>query len=940
MRLSWNEIRARAAGFAREWQDAGRERSQTHLFYRDFFAVFGVSVRRVASFEEPVKRLGEKRGFIDLFWKGMLLVEQKSAGRDLGKAKAQALDYFPGLEDAELPRYLLLSDFQTFELHDLEEGDEIAFALAELPQHVERFGFILGVQRRDFRDQDPVNIEASELMGRLYDALAAEGHEGPDLEQILVRIVFCLFADDTGIFEPRDSFLDYVEQRTSADGSDVGEKLHHLFQVLNTRRSNRPRNLDADLARFPYIDGDLFRDQVAVPSFDAAMRKCLLEACRFDWAGISPAIFGALFQSVMDREQRRAVGAHYTTEKNILKVIEPLFLDELRADFEKIMARSLSRRKSELRRFHERLGELRILDPACGCGNFLIISYRELRALEIEVIRGLLTLSGSEEQRALDAAGLSRIDVDQFYGIEIGVFAARIAETALWMMDHLMNNRLSLEFGETYTRVPLRKASRIVQGDALEMDWAELLPPEKCSYVLGNPPFVGAKHQSAQQRAQVRRIADLGGSGGTLDYVAAWFVKAAAYVGHGSGPMGFVATNSISQGEQVGQLWPVLFKRYQMAVAFAHRTFGWGSDARGKAHVHVVVVGLEKTAERPRSRRLFSYARVDGESHESRHKALSAYLLGADALRDPRIVVREESRPLNGMPPLIIGSKPIDGGHYIFTGEERDAFLKDEPGAEPFLRPFLGSREFLNGGERWILALQEAPPEVSRRLPKVRERVAAVRAYRQRSISESTRELARMPTQYHVNVVPTEAYLAIPETSSGRRDYVPIAWLAPPVVPSNALKVLRDATLGDFALLTSAMHMSWLRHIGGRLKSDYRYSVGLVYNTFPLPPGERRSLGSLEPLAKAVLAARADHAGASLSDLYDAEFMPTALRRAHQRLDRAVDRLYRPAPFASNRERAEHLLGCYERLMAPLAGKGSQRRKNRSMPKRAEGSPQ
>ena len=939
MRLSWNEIRARAAGFAREWQDAGRERSQTHLFYRDFFAVFGVSVRRVASFEEPVKRLGEKRGFIDLFWKGMLLVEQKSAGRDVGKAKAQALDYFPGLEEAELPRYLLLSDFQAFELHDLEAGDEIAFALADLPQHVERFGFILGVQRRDFRDQDPVNIEASELMGRLHDALAAEGHEGPDLEQILVRIVFCLFADDTGIFEPRDSFLDYVEQRTSVDGSDVGEKIHHLFQVLNTPRSRRPRNLDADLARFPYIDGDLFRDQVAVPGFDAAMRKCLLEACRFDWSGISPAIFGALFQSVMDREQRRAVGAHYTTEKNILKVIEPLFLDELRADFEKTMARSPSRRKSELRRFHERLGELRILDPACGCGNFLIIAYRELRALEIEVIRELRTASGSEEQRALDAAGLSRIDVDQFYGIEIGVFAARIAETALWMMDHLMNNRLSLEFGETYTRIPLRKASRIVQGDALEMDWAEVLPPEKCSYVLGNPPFVGAKHQSAQQREQVRRIADLGGSGGTLDYVAAWFVKAAAYVGRGSGPVGFVATNSISQGEQVGQLWPILFERHQMAVAFAHRTFGWGSDARGKAHVHVVIVGLERNSGQSRSRRLFSYANVDGESHESRHKALSAYLFGADGLRDPRIVVREESRPLNGMPPLIIGSKPIDGGHYIFAGEQRDAFLKDEPGAEPFLRPFLGSWEFLNGGERWILALQEAAPEVLRRLPKVRERVAAVRAYRERSTSASTRALARTPTQYHVNVVPTEAYLAIPETSSGRRDYVPIAWLAPPVVPSNALKVLRNATLGDFALLTSAMHMSWLRHIGGRLKSDYRYSVGLVYNTFPLPPSGRQALVGLESLAKAVLAARAEHAGASLSDLYDAEFTPPALRRAHQRLDRAVDRLYRPAAFASNRERAEHLLGRYEQRMAPLAGKEDRRRKNRATPNRTGGSP-
>ena len=927
MRLSWNEIRARAAGFAQEWQDAGRERSQTHLFYRDFFAVFGVSVRRVASFEEPVKRLGDRRGFIDLFWKGMLLVEQKSAGRDLRKAKAQALDYFPGLEEKELPRYLLLSDFQTFELYDLEEGDEIAFALAELPQHVERFGFILGVQRREFRDQDPVNIEASELMGMLYDALAASGHEGPDLEQILVRIVFCLFADDTGIFEPRDSFLDYLEQRTSEDGSDVGEKVHHLFQVLNTPGSRRPTSLDVDLARFPYIDGELFREQVSVPSFDAAMRKCLLEACRFDWSGISPAIFGALFQSVMDRDQRRALGAHYTTEKNILKVIEPLFLDELRAEFKRIMARSVSRRRTELRRFHERLGELRILDPACGCGNFLIIAYRELRELEIEVIRELRTASGSEEQRALDAAGLSRIDVDQFYGIEIGVFAARIAETALWMMDHLMNNRLSLEFGETYTRIPLRKASRIVQGDALEMDWADVLSPKKCSYVLGNPPFVGAKYQSVQQREQVRRIAALGGSGGTLDYVAAWFVKAAAFVGRGTGRIGFVATNSISQGEQVGQLWPVLFKRYRMAVAFAHRTFAWGSDARGKAHVHVVVVGLEKVDAKPGRRRLFTYAQIDGEPHESQHKALSAYLLGADSLQNPRIVVREEAHPQNGMPPLVIGSKPIDGGHYIFTIEERDAFVQEEPGAEPFLRPFLGSREFLNGGDRWILALQEAPPEVLRRLPKVRERVAAVRAYRERSISESTRDLARTPTQYHVNVVPTEGYLAIPETSSGRRDYVPIGWLEPPVVPSNAIKVLRNATLGDFALLTSAMHMSWLSHIGGRLKSDYRYSVGLVYNTFPLPRGGRRSLVGLESLAKAVLAARADHAGASLSDLYDAEFTPPALRKAHQRLDRAVDRLYRRTPFASNRERAEYLLGRYERLMAPLAGKENQARK-------------
>ena len=623
MRLSWNEVRLRAATFAKDWAGEGYEKGQTQLFYRDFFDVFGVPVRRVASFEEPVKNLGDKRGFIDLFWKGVLLVEQKSAGRDLKKAKTQALDYFPGLRDSDLPRYILLSDFHTFELYDLEEGDEITFALADLPDHVEKFGFVIGVQRRAFKDQDPVNIEASELVGKLHDALEEAGYTGHDLEQFLVRIVFCLFADDTGLFEPRDIFLDLLEIRTREDGSDLGGWLAQLFQVLNTPEDKRPKILDSDLDRFPYVNGDLFRDPLLIPSFDAKMRKRLIEACHFDWSGISPAIFGSLFQSVMDKIERRAQGAHYTTEKNILKVIEPLFLDDLRADFERLKSRRDSRRRPELLKFQEKLGLLRFFDPACGCGNFLIIAYRELRALEIEVMKEVYTTG------QLDALAetLSVINVDQFYGIEISEFPARIAETALWMMDHIMNNRLSLEFGQTYVRIPLTKSPHIVHSDALETNWAKLLPPKECSFVFGNPPFVGAKYQSDKQRAQVRRIAALGKSGGTLDYVAAWFIVAGEYVQNGHARIGFVATNSITQGEQVAQLWPVLFDRSELEIAFAHRTFAWGSDARGKAHVHVVIIGLTRRDNAPRDKRLFSYDDINGEPHESRHAISSPVAL-------------------------------------------------------------------------------------------------------------------------------------------------------------------------------------------------------------------------------------------------------------------------------------------------------------------------
>ena len=915
MRLSWNEMRVRAASFARTWAGAKYEKGETQSFYNDFFHIFGVQRRSVARYEERVELLDNRHGYIDLFWPRVLLVEQKSEGRDLERAYGQAGEYFDALPERERPGHILVCDFQAFELYDLDERERAAFSLADLPANVEKFGFILGLRRRAFRDQDPANIKAAELAGNLHDALAEAGYREHDLERFLVRVVFCLFADDTGIFEPRDIFFNFIEERTSEDGSDTGSKLAELFQALDTPEGERQNTLDEDLARFPYVNGDLFKDALRIPSFNAAMRNALLECCRFDWSNISPAIFGALFQSVMNPKERRAQGAHYTTEKNILKVIEPLFMDDLREEFARLKARRDSRRRAELEAFQRRLGGMTFFDPACGCGNFLIIAYRELRELEMEVIR---ELRADEAQQELDVAELSGITVDQFYGIELGEFPARIAETALWMMDHIMNNRLSLEFGQTYTRIPITTSPHILCADALEIDWAEFLPPEDCSYVFGNPPFVGAKFQTPAQRAQVRQIADLGKSGGTLDYVTAWFIRAGEYLQRSATRIGFVATNSITQGEQAAQLWPLIFERCRLEIAFAHRTFAWGSDARGMAHVHVVIIGLDPREAARSEKRLFSYSDINGEPEESRHATLSPYLFDAGGLADPHLTVREESKPLNGMRKLITGTQPLEDGWLTFSTEEKTVFIECEPDSISYFRPFPGAREFIRSEERWILHTADIPPQILRQLPMIRERLQAVRDFRSKSKRQTTKRLADYPSSYGVTVVPESSFLIIPQTSSERRDYVPIGWLEPPVIPSEKLRLLLDATLIDFALLTSAMHMAWMRTITGRMKSDYMYSVGVVYNTFPMPPGDT-DLSKLEPLAKAILDARAAHPGATLADLYDPNLMPPNLRRAHQALDRAVDRLYHRGGFASERERVEHLFMLYEKMHAPLA---------------------
>ncbi|MDE0322158.1 MAG: hypothetical protein OXI97_19995 [Acidimicrobiaceae bacterium] len=928
--LSWNEIRVRAAQFASEWADASYEKGETQSFYDAFFDVFGKKRRDVARYEEHVRKLDNRTGFMDLSWPGVLLVEQKSAGRSLRAAADQAGDYFDAIPEGKRPRYQLLCDFKTFELLDRDTREQVHFALAELPDHVEDFAFIVGQRRRTLREEDPVNIEASELMGRLHDALDESGYRGEDLERFLVRMVFCMFADDSGIFPRQDMFLHLVEERTSVDGTDLGPWLTQLFEVLNTPTEQRQSKLDEDVAKFPYVNGDLFAERLSIPGFDSEMRAALLDACRFNWSKTSPAIFGALFQSVMAPVERRSQGAHYTTEQNILRVIEPLFLDDLRTEFDALVAKHSGDVVAELYRLRDRLGELRFFDPACGCGNFLIIAYRELRLLEIEILDEIAAHTRASTQQVMPFEVKSVIDVDQFYGIEISEFPARIAATSLWMMDHLMNRELADTFGEPYVRIPLDKSPRIEVGDALELDWATLLPPAECSYVFGNPPFIGAKFQSTEQRAQVHRIARLGGSGGTLDYVTAWFLRAAEYVrqtdtaaGLGQRPprIGFVATNSITQGEQVAQFWPVIFERHQMEISYAHRTFAWGSDARGKAHVHVIILGLDPAEHAPADRPLYTYPDINGEPLVGTCKTITPYLLDGTKHKNPHLTVKEEARPINTLRRLLTGSKPIDGGHYIFDREQRTELLEREPGAAQFVVPFIGAREYLQGGERWILALQDAPPNELAQLPAVRERITVVRDYRRSSKSKPTQQLADTPTSWHVTVIPREPYMVLPEVSSERREYVPFGWLEPPAVPSNKLRILLDATLAEFALLSSAMHMAWLRAVTGRMKSDFQYSVGIVYNTFPVPQGFSDASAStrLDAPAQAVLDARTEHPDARLADLYDPDLMPTGLRKAHRDLDRAVDRLYRSRPtFKSESERLQHLFGLYEQMTGTL----------------------
>lgn len=919
--LTWNEIRTRAAQFAERWADAVKENAEAQTFWNEFLNVYGVDRRRVAAFERKVKGLekGSGRGRIDLLWPGLFMAEHKTRGRDLDEATQQAIDYVQVLEPHERPQWVAVSDFGHIRLQEVASGEAHQFPLEDLPKQVERFAFLIGKQLRHQREADPVNVKAAQQMGKLHNLLEDSGYTGHALEVLLVRLLFLLFGDDTGLWDERGLFYDLLADHTRSDGEDTGSVLGRLFQVLDTPRDRRQANLPEWLGAFPYVNGELFQERIDLADFSPKMRQMLLDACTLDWGAVSPAIFGSMFQAVMDETERRNLGAHYTSEANILKALGPLFLDELHAQRE--AARGS---KTKLQAFLDLLPRLRFLDPACGSGNFLLLAFRELRRLELDAL--------AEQQRGqqvLDVAHLIRVNVGQFYGIEYDEFPAQIARVAMWLADHQANIEASRTLGQNFVNLPLTQAAHIKHGDALETDWAEHLQLERDAgalarvYIVGNPPFVGYNVMSEAQHEQIKRLYNGIKNAGRLDYVAGWYAKAAQLMNQArktwpelTVATALVSTNSVTQGEQVAPIWGKVLDDYRQFITFAHQTFKWSNEAPGQAAVHCVIVGF--SPEAAKAPRLFTYASVTGQPLEQQAESINAYLMNG-----PHVLVGRLQEPIrSGVPEIFFGSMPRDGGHLIFqTPEEYQEFLAVEPGAAKYIKPMLDAQDYLNGKTRWCLWLKDADPADLKKLPHVMERVQRVQDFRLKSKAASTRQFAQTPTLFAQIAHRDSDYLIVPSVSSERREYVPIGFMDKGTVVNNLLFMVPNADLFQFGVVQSRLHMDWMRTVSGRLESRYRYSKDLSYNTFPWP--DRASLTpkqvqAVEQAAQQVLDARSRYPMSTLADLYDPLAMPAELRAAHNALDRAVEGLYGLKAGSTEAQRLALLLTKYQELMPTL----------------------
>jgi len=881
--ISLSEIRNRALKFSKEWENTTYERGEAQSFWNDFFQIFDVPRRRVASFEEPIKKLGGAQGFIDLFWRGQLLIEHKSLGKNLSKAKTQALEYFPNIPNRDLPKFILVCDFQNFELYDLDENLEYHFCLDELHKNIELFAFIAGYQKKSYKEEEPTNRAAAELMGKLHDKLLENGYEGHELEFFLTRLLFCKFAEDTGIFA-KNSFREFIELHTDEEGRNLGAQISYLFQIFDTPNEKRPKNLDESFAAFPYINGAIFSEQIRIANFDGSMREMLLDACAFDWSLISPAIFGSMFQASMDKDKRGELGAHFTSEKNILKVIKPLFLDELLAEFEKI-----KNSQKQLQAFHAKLSNLTFLDPACGSGNFLVVAFRELKLLEFEVLKALKSLT-------------PLVHIDQFYGFEIEELPSRITATAMLLIDHQMNLQFAQRFGEPHFNIPIKESAHILHVNALRENWETLLAGVSIDYIIGNPPFLGKQYQSKEQKEDMEFVFKGVKNAGILDFVSAWYIKSAQYMQGKKTKTALVSTNSITQGEQVGILWQELFHRYHVKIHFAHRTFKWSNEAKRNAAVHCVIIGFANFDVKVK--RLFEYENMKSEAHEIIVENICPYLIAGNDY----FISSKKQHIQNEVPQIIFGSMANDGGNFIFDSNEKEEFIKIEPNSEKYFFEFIGSEEFINNSKRWCIWLKGCSPQELKVMPHVLERVENVRKLRSESKREATQKLAKFPTLFGEDRHPNNDYLVIPRVSSENRKYIPIGFISKTTIASDRLQIIPEATLYLFGILTSFMHMVWTNVTCGRLKSDYNYSNQIVYNNFPFPLHVNEAQEqSIEKLAQAILDARAQFSSASLADLYHPLTMPPILLKAHEALDKAVDKLYKKEGFKTDTQRVAHL---------------------------------
>ena len=911
--------RAAARQFAADWKDRGDEKQETQAFWLALLQkVFGVEEpEKYISFERRVEvddpRTGKRTTkFIDGYIpQTRVLVEQK--GRDIVLTRGykqsdgsllspyqQARRYGAYLPQSEQPRWIVVCNFQTFEVHDMNfpNGEPEVLTLADLAADCSKLNFLVNTGSDAIKHEEKVSLQAGELVGVLYDALLQQYKDPTDpktlksLNALCVRLVFCLYAEDAGIFNHRrDMFHDYLRD-IPAHG--IRKALVELFRTLDQKPQDRDKYLFDDnptLAAFPYVNGGLFADEdIEIPPFTEELKSLLLSKASqdFDWSAISPTIFGAVFESTLNPDTRRSGGMHYTSIENIHKVIDPLFLNGLKAELEEIKRIPVERtREARLAAYQDKLASLTFLDPACGSGNFLTESYISLRRLENQVIEERIILDKGRHgyqvagQVAWGEGALNpvQVSIHQFYGIEINDFAATVAKTALWIAESQMLKETEDIVAHQIDFLPLKSYANITEANALRLDWETVIPKGKLNYIMGNPPFVGARLMNADQKADVNLIFDGWKNAGNLDYVCCWYKKTTDLMQGTAIRSALVSTNSVSQGESVANLWKPLFEA-GVHIDFAHRTFRWDSEAKIKAHVHCVIIGFS-TAPNSAEKVLYSGDRIQIV------KNINGYLLDAD-----NVFVESRNKPLCDVPKIGIGNMPLDGGNYLFTVEEKDEFVKKEPLSQKWFRPWIGSHEFINRYFRYCLYLKECPPNELRHMPQCMERVNAVRDFRSSSQRASTKKLADFPLSFATSNIPDANYIVIPKVSSERRRYVPMGLLSPDILSSDLVFIIPDATLYHLGVLTSNVHMAWMRAVCGRLKSDYRYSKDVVYNNFPWPTPTDEQKSRIEQTAQAILDARELYPDCSLADLYDEATMPPELRKAHQQNDKAVMQAY------------------------------------------------
>ena len=930
--LSINAIRERCVKFAYDWSDCvGDEKQDGHEFMRELMKCFGITKRKAISYERRSNRASTGRqGYIDALIPGKALIEMKSAGKDLDKAEEQALDYIHDLADVETPRLLIISDFRRVRIVDLDSekasdgsGDDgrTEFRLAQLPDHVDDLKFLAGygMVQVGSREQEEASIRAARVMADLYEALDGSGYSDHEASIFLIRTLFCLYGDDAGLWE-RDLFMEFLVTRTREDGSDLGVQLAFLYQTMNTPVECRQSTLDELIARFPYVNGGIFAERLDIPSFSSAMRDELMRACAFDWSGISPAVFGSLFQAVKSPEARRELGEHYTSETNILKTLEPLFLDELRQKFA-----DHAHNAKELTDLRKELGELRIMDPACGCGNFLVVAYRELRRLDTEIlvrIRELeLARKDNDEFQAtmfFDDRGEHAeimVQLDHFFGIEIEEWPARIAQTALHLAHHQANREMERLLGQAPSILPLSTSAHITIGNALHTDWTQVCPPSPSVRIVGNPPFIGQHMRSEEQTDDLRSVWG-DAYDGYLDYVTGWFIKASQYfhaVPRG-GRFAFVSTNSIAQGAPVPALFrPLLEGGWR--IRFAHQTFAWTSEAPGAAAVHCVITGFDRGAPHEKARPvLFTYSSLKAQPEALPVKHINPYLI-----EGPDVFVVARRHPLSPrLSEVCFGSKPADGGNLIVEVEDYPQVAAD-PIAAKYLRPFRMGREVVRGLDRWCLWMhtEDFDPRDIDRSPILKERVRACATFRQGSKKKATVLGAQTAHLFQENHQPSEPYVAIPRVVSETRPFYTAAHLSEDVIAGDQLYTALDPDGFLFAIISSSMFITWQRAVGGHMKSDLRFSNKIVWNTLPLPAVSDKQRAEIISAGQGVLDARAEQPGVSLADMYNPLAMSPSLLKAHRALDRAVDRAFgaRKA-LETNEQRLAILFKRYQEMTA------------------------